>query len=160
METQNWQKGPSDKSKSVGRAGLREGSAAATQPLGLTSALPENRPTTASVRIDLRKLRDSCLDPSHPRSRHKARVFKAALGLERRDASWLEAAIRAGVVGAEAVSEARDERGSRWRADLLLQHQGRFALVRTVWQVSPDGSMSRLVTCYILQRKQGKPGDG
>jgi len=122
--------------------------------------LPERLPNAASVRIDLRKLRDYCLDPSHPRGRHKARVFKAALGLEQRHASWLETAIRAGVSSADAVSEARDEHGSRWRADLLLQHEGRFALVRTVWQVSPDGAVSRLVTCYVLQRNQGKPGDG
>jgi hypothetical protein len=39
--------------------------------------------------LELRKLEDYCLDPTHPRGRHKARVFRQALGLERSDAQWL-----------------------------------------------------------------------
>ncbi|MGH7818267.1 MAG: DUF6883 domain-containing protein [Candidatus Binatia bacterium] len=31
--------------------------------------------------VDPRKLRDYCLSPIHPRGRHKARVFAAAVGL-------------------------------------------------------------------------------
>jgi hypothetical protein len=39
--------------------------------------------------VDLRKLEDYCLSPSHPRGRHKARVFREALGLQQSDAAWL-----------------------------------------------------------------------
>jgi hypothetical protein len=39
--------------------------------------------------LDIRKIEDYCLSPSHPRGRHKARVFREALDLDRNDASWL-----------------------------------------------------------------------
>jgi hypothetical protein len=39
--------------------------------------------------LDIRKIEDYSLNPAHPRGRHKARVFREALGLERGDAAWL-----------------------------------------------------------------------
>jgi hypothetical protein len=39
--------------------------------------------------LDMRKIEDYCLNPSHPRGRHKARVFREALDLQRGDAAWL-----------------------------------------------------------------------
>jgi hypothetical protein len=39
--------------------------------------------------VDIAKLRDYCLNPFHEDGKHKARVFAAALGLSRADASWL-----------------------------------------------------------------------
>jgi hypothetical protein len=121
--------------------------------------LTDRLPNALAAQIDLRKLRDYCLSPQHPRGRNKARVFRASLGLEQRDASWLEAAIKAALVDAEAVKESTDDYGTRWRVDLLLQRQGRFALVRTVWQIPEDGAAPRLVTCYVLSRNQGTSGD-
>jgi len=32
--------------------------------------------------LDIRKLEDYCLSPSHPRGRHKARVFQRVLGVQ------------------------------------------------------------------------------
>jgi hypothetical protein len=43
--------------------------------------------------LDIRKIKDYCLSPSHPRGRHKARVFREALDLQRRDAVWLRDAL-------------------------------------------------------------------
>jgi hypothetical protein len=40
--------------------------------------------------LDIRKIEDYCLNPLHPRGRHKARVFREALNLQRDDAVWLE----------------------------------------------------------------------
>jgi hypothetical protein len=37
--------------------------------------------------VELGKLTDCCLDETHPRGRHKARVFSARLGLGRADAA-------------------------------------------------------------------------
>ena len=39
--------------------------------------------------VDIKKLRDYCLNPHHEDGKHKARVFAAALGLGRVDAKWL-----------------------------------------------------------------------
>jgi hypothetical protein len=43
--------------------------------------------------LDLRKLADYCLNPAHPRGRHKARVFRDSLDMDRADASDLRARL-------------------------------------------------------------------
>jgi hypothetical protein len=40
-------------------------------------------PNGEHATIDIRKIQDYCLNPSHPRGRHKAGVFRDALNLER-----------------------------------------------------------------------------
>ena len=50
-------------------------------------------PEADHAEIDLRKLREYCLNPAHPRGRHKARVFRAALGIGQDDAPWLRQTI-------------------------------------------------------------------
>ena len=107
-------------------------------------------PNAEAAIVDLRKLTGYVLDHTHPRGRHKARVFAAALGLRSSDAAWLRDAILAGVTGTDAWKEAIDLYGARWRVDLTLTHGGRVARVRTHWLLSPDGSPPRLVTCYVL----------
>jgi hypothetical protein len=39
--------------------------------------------------LDIRKIEEYCLNPAHPRGRHKARVFREALGIGQNDAQWL-----------------------------------------------------------------------
>jgi hypothetical protein len=43
--------------------------------------------------LDIRKIEGYCPNSSHPRGRHKARVFREALDLQRSDASWLRDAL-------------------------------------------------------------------
>ena len=46
--------------------------------------------------VDIEKLRDYCLNPQHPRGRHKARVFSSILGITGQESDILrEALIRA-----------------------------------------------------------------
>ncbi len=49
-------------------------------------------PNADQAFVDLRKLRDYCLNPEHPRGRHKARLFKGALGWTADDAGGRAAA--------------------------------------------------------------------
>jgi len=62
--------------------------------------------------VDIAKLRDYCLNPNHPRGRHKARVFAAALGLTADDAETLCDALMAAARTAEAAATDQDEYGS------------------------------------------------
>ena len=43
--------------------------------------------------VELAKLTDYCLDETHPRGRHKARVYAARLGLDRADAALRRAEL-------------------------------------------------------------------
>jgi hypothetical protein len=62
-----------------------------------------NRLPNADLAVfDIRKIADYCLNPLHPRGRHKARVFREALNLERGDAAWLRDALLAAARSTEA----------------------------------------------------------
>ena len=100
--------------------------------------------------LDVRKIEDYCLNPTHPRGRHKARVFREALGVVRTDAIWLRRMLLAGATTATAVPVASDAFGSRWRLDISVTRQGKSAMVRTIWIVSPAGQEPRFITCWIL----------
>ena len=46
-------------------------------------------PNGINAVVDIVKLRDYCLNSRHPEGRHKARMFRATLGMEREDAEEL-----------------------------------------------------------------------
>jgi hypothetical protein len=100
--------------------------------------------------LDLVKIERYCLNPSHPRGRHKARVFREALGIGVRDAAWLRSVLLEGALNFDAVRLATDRFGSRWRIDVTVMRQGKTAVVRTVWIVLTDETSPRFVTCWIL----------
>jgi hypothetical protein len=106
-------------------------------------------PQAGRAIVDLAKLSAYCLNPEHPRGRHKARVFRAALGLDRSDAPWLRDAILAAVRTSPATCEGTDRHGERWRVDLALTRGGRTAIVRTLWQVGQPGGPPRLITSFV-----------
>jgi hypothetical protein len=61
--------------------------------------------------LDIRKIEDYCLNPSHPRGRHKARVFREALDLQRDDAAWLRDALLEAARSSETFPIAVDPLG-------------------------------------------------
>ena len=108
-------------------------------------------PYAEAAIADLRKIADYCLNPEHPRGRHKARVFREALGIEREDAEWLRDALLEGLrrLG-EGHLIGADIYGERWRVDIPLARHDKHSVVRTIWLV-PSGSRDvRLVTCWVL----------
>ena len=100
--------------------------------------------------LDIRKIEDYCLSPSHPRGRHKARVFREALDLRRSDASWLRDGLLEAARSGEAFQVAEDTWGTHWRLDVTIRRQERSAVVRTIWIVRTGESVPRFVTCWVL----------
>jgi uncharacterized protein DUF6883 len=78
-------------------------------------------PNAQNAVVDIAKLRDYCLNPNHPKGKHKARAFLDKLGLERNDAEYLRQAILEGILEAEAVEEEATGYGRRFVVDLELQ---------------------------------------
>lgn len=97
--------------------------------------------------VDIEKLRRYCLDPSHVRGRHKARVFRAALGLAAADAEFLQQVLLRATATAEVVAGQTDKHGTRYTFDQQVTHGARSALVRTHWIVRRGENIPRLVTC-------------
>src|SRR5450631_1872101 len=72
-----------------------------------SAAMTKRLPNGGQAILDMRKIEDYCLNPSHPRGRHKARVFREALDLQRSDASWLRDALLEAARSVEAIHEGR-----------------------------------------------------
>ncbi|HVP83712.1 MAG TPA: hypothetical protein VMS78_03215 [Rhizomicrobium sp.] len=100
--------------------------------------------------IDLRKLEDYCLSPDHLKGRHKARVFREALGIGREHAQWLKDHLLEGLATADALEIANDAFGTRWRIDIKLARQRKQAVVRTLWIIRTGEESLRFVTCWVL----------
>ena len=100
--------------------------------------------------VDIAKLRNYCLDPQHPRGRHKARVFAATLGLAQTDAEFLREALLRAAREADALVGESDEYGDRFTVDLDLNRGNRRAVVRSAWIVLRDETAPRLTSCFVL----------
>jgi Domain of unknown function (DUF6883) len=100
--------------------------------------------------LDIRKIADYCLSPTHPRGRHKARVFREALGLNRSDAQWLREILLDGMRRGKALALESDERGRRWRIDVQVARHGRNVVVRTIWMTRSGEQVPRFVTCWVI----------
>jgi hypothetical protein len=107
-------------------------------------------PNAVHAFVDVAKLRDYCLNPNHPRGRHKARVFLAALGLTAAHAGDLRDALLAAAQTEDATLGDRDEYGKRYVLDFLMMDPARQAHVRSVWIVRVGEDGPRLSTCYVL----------
>jgi len=112
----------------------------------MTNLLPHG----VEVILDIRKIEDYCLNPSHPRGRHKARVFRDSLDLQRSDASWLRDALLEAVRSGEAFEDGEDAWGRYWHVDAIIRRQGKSAVVRTIWIIRTGERVPRFVTCWVL----------
>lgn len=112
------------------------------------------KPSFSHVSIDMRKLEGYSLNLDHPTGKHKARVFKSALGFTRADATELERQIREMVPYYEAVKGRRDEYGQRWTVRIPVKgNNGRTVFVETAWIVRPDKLEPELITAFVIKEK-------
>jgi hypothetical protein len=77
-------------------------------------------PNADAAMLEIAKLRDYCLSPEHPRGKHKARLFRAALGIGREHAEELRASLLAAARTEPAVALHADRWGQYWRLDALV----------------------------------------
>lgn len=70
-------------------------------------------PNAEQAFVDMAKLRDYCLDVSHPRGKHKARVFQSRLGLGPADAERLRDDLLAAAHTLEVIEGDVDVFGRR-----------------------------------------------
>lgn len=88
-------------------------------------------PDADRAEVDLRKLSEYCLSPEHPVGKHKAAVFRAALGLTAADAPLLREWILQAAADGLAVFERADEFGDRYRLDFEAATPSGRALIRS-----------------------------
>ena len=100
--------------------------------------------------VEISKLRDYCLDPHHPRGRHKARVFLSTLGLAQTNAGFLRAALIQAAREADAVAGASDAYGDRYSVDFEISRGDRHATVRSAWIVLSGEASPRPTSRFVL----------
>ena len=106
-------------------------------------------PNAERAVVDIRKLRDYCLNPLHDEGKHKARLF-AAVGIAATDAEELRDILLSAIKTHEAQFGRRDAYGQRYIVDFLLEWRGRQTLVRSGWIIEHGMDTPRLTTCYPL----------
>ena len=99
--------------------------------------------------VELVKLQEYCLSPTHARGRHKARVFAAVLGLTAADADLLRDALLQAAITEDAAPTDQDEFGQRYVIDFQMQGPQGTAIVRSAWIVRTSEQFPRLTSCYV-----------
>ncbi|MEH1875296.1 DUF6883 domain-containing protein [Nostoc sp.] len=107
-------------------------------------------PNAANAVVDIRKLRDYCLNPEHDDGKHKARLFSSVLGMTADNAEELRQILLETVKTHQVRLERRDEFGQRYTLDLTLEWQDRSATIRSGWIIEKGSDIPRLTTCYPL----------
>ena len=101
-------------------------------------------PNHENAVIDIRKLTEYALDPESPRGRHKARVFRSALGMTRENAEELRRLILDSLANGEAKPGEIDFYDERYTVDCRINTAAGEATVRTGWIVRQKESSQDL----------------
>jgi len=99
--------------------------------------------------VDLAKLRDYCLDPSHEDGKHKARVFASALGIGRADAALLRKHLLEAAAREPASIVAETRFGTLYMLESVMTTDAGSAVIRSGWMVRYSENFPRLTTCYV-----------
>jgi uncharacterized protein DUF6883 len=106
-------------------------------------------PNAEQAVVDIRKLRDYCLNPLHDDGKHKARLF-AAVGITANDAAALRDILLQVVKTHEAQLGRRDAYGQRYIVDFSLTWREKQTMIRSGWIIEHGMDTPRLTTCYPL----------
>ena len=107
-------------------------------------------PNAERAIVDIRKLRDYCLNPTHDEGKHKARLFAAAFGMTSDDAEGLRDALLEAVKADNARFGRRDEFGQRYVIDFILEWHDKRAMVRSGWIIEHNSDMPKLTSCFPI----------
>src|SRR3972149_963261 len=107
-------------------------------------------PNADSAVVDIRKLRDYCLNLLHDEGKHKARLFESALGITADNAEQLRNILLQMLKTNDAELSRRDKYGQRYTVDFVLEWQGKRAKIRSGWIIEHGSNIPRMTSCYPL----------
>jgi len=90
-------------------------------------------PNADNAIIDVRKLRDYCLNAEHDDGKHKARLFSSILGMKSDNAEELRQILLEIVKTHQAQLGRRDQFGQRYTVDFEFTWQNKSATLRSGW---------------------------
>ena len=98
--------------------------------------------------VDRQKLTGYCLNPEHPRGKHKGRVF-ATLGFTAENADALRAALLMAAASGDAQPAASDQFGDRYVLEFEIEGARGKGIVRSSWIVRRGEQIPRLTSCFV-----------
>ncbi len=107
-------------------------------------------PNAENAVVDIRKLRDYCLNPMHDEGKHKAHLFSTILGITAENATELSVILLRVVKTHDARLGYRDGYGQRYIVDFEMEWHGKQAIIRSGWIVEHRSHVPRLTTCFPL----------
>ncbi len=99
--------------------------------------------------VDREKLTGYCLNPEHPRGKHKARVFATALGFTVENADDLRAALLTAAATVDALPAASDRFGDRYVLEFEINGPRGAGMLRSMWIVRRGERTPRLTSCFV-----------
>lgn len=107
-------------------------------------------PAGQAAIVDRQKLVDYCLNPEHPRGKHKARVFATVVGFTAENADQLRALLLAAAATDDAEPAPSDQYGDRYVLDSdMTGPNGATAVVRSLWIIRRGETAPRLTSCFV-----------
>ena len=107
-------------------------------------------PNAEHAIVDIRKLRDYCLNPQHHKGKNKARLFASLLGMNSNDAEELRNALLEAVRKQDAQLAEKDAYGQRYTLDFTLTWQDKQATIRSGWIIETNSDIPKLTTAFPL----------
>jgi hypothetical protein len=98
--------------------------------------------------IPIAKLLGYCLNPNHMKGKHKARVFKSALGITADNAEQLVQLIQLAAIQGEVVQSRTTDFGQELKLDWTIPGHDDLQL-RTIWIIPHDSADPQLVSAFI-----------
>jgi hypothetical protein len=99
--------------------------------------------------VDRQKLTHYCLNPQHPRGKHKARVFATVLGYTAENADELRTALLTAAAAADAQLSASDRFGDRYVLEFEIRGPRGAGIVKSMWIVRRGERTPRLTSCFV-----------
>jgi hypothetical protein len=106
-------------------------------------------PNGRQALVDLRKILGYCLSATHPRGRHKARVFSRKLGLTSAQAGQLRSALLRAAAHGHVTPGREDDYGIRYLLDFAVAGPAGTGVVRSHWIVRHDEEFPRFISCHV-----------
>jgi hypothetical protein len=98
--------------------------------------------------IPIEKLLGYCLNPNHMKDKHKARVFKSALGITADNVDRLVELIQLAAVQGEVVQVRVTDFGQEFKLDWTVPDYDGLQL-RTIWIIPHGSAAPQLVSAFI-----------
>ena len=109
-------------------------------------------PNSEHAIVDIRKLREYCLNTQHRIGKNKALIFASVLGLTIDDAEEFRRILLAVVQEHNAQIGLKDDFGQRYQIDFPMAWNNKQAMVRSTWIIEPEIPHPRLTSCYVLKK--------